>query len=98
MNTIVYDSRRIFWPQNAPANAIPIDIQSNSEISSAKTVEEAVQMIADDISCVVVNLPDKLNRDKSTLRDVIDRFNELLDVLNEEPKYCGKARNIPIRK
>lgn len=53
MNTVIYDSRRIFWPQNAAASAIPITIQSPGEISSARSVQDAVQMLADDISCTI---------------------------------------------
>lgn len=81
MNTIIYDSRRIFWPQNSPASSIPINISSPGEISSARTVQDAVQMLADDISCTIGKLPDDLQRDKNTLRETIDCVNQILEAL-----------------
>lgn len=82
MNTVIYDSRRIFWPQNAPASAIPIKIESPGEISSARTVQDAVQMLANDISCTIGKLPkEDLNRDENTLRETIDYVNQILDAL-----------------
>lgn len=81
MNTVIYDSRRIFWPQNTPASGIPITIVSPGEISSARTVQDAVQMLVDDISCTIGKLPDDLDRDENTLRETIDCVNQLLDAL-----------------
>ena len=76
----VSDSRRIFFPANAPAKAIPIDIDSPGEISSATNVQDAVQMLADDISVTIGKLPPELNRDAS-LRTTIDQLNMIIRAL-----------------
>lgn len=87
---ILYDSRRVFWPANAPAKAIPIDIDSDTEISSMKNVQDAIQMIVDDISCTVGKLPDKIeNREDKTLNKVITTLNSVIDAL-QKLKTDGK--------
>lgn len=95
MNTVIYDSRRIFWPQNAAASAIPITIQSPGEISSARSVQDAVQMLADDISCTIGKLPGDLDRDENTLRETIDCVNQILDALRHLRTDSNKSENTP---
>lgn len=81
MNTVIYDSRRIFWPQNTPANGIPIKIDSPGEISGVTNVQDAIQMLTDDISCTIGKLPKDLDRDEDTLRNTIDCVNLILEAL-----------------
>ena len=82
MNAIIYDSKRVFWPVNAPASSIPIDIKSDSEISSVSTVQEAIQMIVDDIGFTVKDLPkEDLDPEYNNLSETIDCVNEILHAL-----------------
>lgn len=82
MDKIIYDSRRVFWPANAPAKSIPIEIKSTGQISSATNVQEAVQMLTTDISGAIGNLPDNLDEtNTTTLRSTIRCVNEILNAL-----------------
>lgn len=84
----VYDSRRIFFPANAPAKAIPIKIESSGEISSAKNVQDAVQLLADGVAATIGELPPGLD-DNATLRNTVAQLNQViaaLKCLKIEPK------------
>ena len=81
MSTYIYDSRRVFWPANAPAKSIPISIQSSGAISKATNVQDAIQMLTNDISATIGQLPNELDKDGSTVRDVISCVNQLIEAL-----------------
>lgn len=87
MSTVIYDTRRIFWPvsggSSGPTSAdkVSIDIESDTEISSKTNVQDAVQYLADHINGTIGKLPDKLDPDEARLKDVIKGFNDLIDAL-----------------
>lgn len=81
MSAIIYDSRRIFWPANAPAKAIPIDIKSSGAIGDATNVQDAIQLLTNDISGVIEELPKELDETSATLNDTIKNVNAIINAL-----------------
>lgn len=81
----IYDSKRVFWPTSAPANGIPINIQSDTELSNVKNVQDAVQYLADQSSGGVHfdDLPDDLQPTQSTLKNTIQCINQILAALKK---------------
>lgn len=84
MNTVVYDTRKIFFPTgggssgSTSADKVSIDIKSDTEISSTKNVHDAIQFLADHINGTIGKLPNTLDPDEARLKDVIKGFNDLI--------------------
>ena len=88
MNTVIYDSRRIFFPTgsggsggSSSADKVSVDIKSETEISSVQNVQAALQYLADHINGSIGDLPNELEPDTAKLKDVIKGFNDLLKAL-----------------
>ena len=88
----IYDSRRIFFPTNAPAKSIPIDIKSNSGISSATNVQDAIQYLANDISSAIIELPEEISAlsDKD-LNHTIDTLNSVIRALKKLQRVANNG-------
>ena len=81
MNTIIYDSKKVLWPVNAPAKSIPIEIESDSGISAVKNVQAAVQFLADNMGATVGKLPPEIK--EKNLRNTIETVNQLIEALRK---------------
>jgi hypothetical protein len=93
MNTIIYDTHRIFFPtssSNGPTSAdkVSIKINSESEIGEAKNVQEAIQMMTNGLDGLVEDLPQNLNIESETisLNDVARCVNNILNAFRQNVK------------
>lgn len=88
MNTVIYDTKRIFFPTGggsggpSSADKVSIKVKSDTEISSVQNVQAAVQYLVDHINGGIGDLPQALKPDEAKLKDVIKGFNDLLTALN----------------
>lgn len=90
MSTVVYDTKRIFFPTgggsggSTSADKVSIKIDSSGEISEATNVQEAIQMMASSFEQLVNDLPENLKEDKSiTVNQIVTCINAILNAFRQ---------------
>lgn len=93
-NTILYDSKRIFLSGGSgggggdpvSADKVSINIETSGELSQAKDVQTAIQMMADGMGGVIDGLPKDNLPNNAKVNEIIKCVNEILDAFRQNIK------------